>query len=71
MLLPFTYPQHFISFSFVVSHLSFSTVHYSLFTVHCKYQLTRLTRLSLFDETFLIDEIDAIDEEQYETTVKY
>ena len=41
-------------FSFLISHLV--THHFSLFTVRCKYQLTRLTRLSLLDETFSIDE---------------
>ena len=49
-----------INFSPLISHLV--THHFSLFTVRCKYQLTRLTRLSLLDETFSIDEIVAVDE---------
>jgi len=40
-------------------------MHYSLFTVRCIYQLTSLTRLSLIDATFQIDEKVAIDQGTY------
>ena len=36
------------------------TIHYSLLTVRCIHQLSRSTRLSLLDATFLIDEIDEV-----------
>src|SRR6185436_1451193 len=55
-------PSTFISLVASLCHSSLvtSTIHYSLFTIHCKYQLTRLTRLSLFDEIVqkvVIDEV--------------
>ena len=50
----------FVSLRFRVYSRALVTHHFSLFTVRCKYQLSRLTRLSLLDETFSIDEIDEV-----------